>query len=405
MLDLMSEDVRRDPYPLYARLRRDMPLLHEPAADVWMVFDYEHVRRTLTDHETFSSRAAPPGGQPLDWLIFQDPPRQTKLRALIQRAFTPRAVSAMEPRIHALASGLLDVAMTGERMDVAVDFAVPLPIRVIAEMIGIPFEDRPRFQRWSDAILGLSDTLFSGGRQDSPAVQVYRAATADMRTYVAELSARRRAEPADDLLTRLVEAEVDGERLSEGDLLGFFQLLLVAGSETTTNLIGNAVLCFAEDSTLLPLLHASPALLPTFIEEVLRYRAPVHVMFRRTTRPVEMHGRIVPADRLVLAMIGSANRDPLAFADADRLDPTRDPNPHIAFGHGVHFCLGAALARLEGRVALSLLLERVRHVELTSESPWEPRKAFHVHGPTRLPMRFSPAASRRQVGDDVVTRG
>jgi cytochrome P450 len=388
MLDLLSDDVRRDPYPLYAQLRRDMPLLHEPTADLFMVFDHEHVHRTLTDHETFSSRAAPPGGRPLDWLIFQDPPRQTKLRAIIQRAFTPRAVAAMETRIHALASGLLDAALTGERADVAADFAMPLPIMVIAEMIGIPLADRPRFRHWSDVILGLSDTVATGGRGGEAAIEAYRAATAEMRSYLADLVRERRAARTDDLLTRLVEAEVDGERLGDDDLLGFFQLLLVAGSETTTNLIGNAVLCLAEHPDALPSLDH----LPSFVEEVLRYRAPVQVMFRRTTRPVEMHERVVPADRLVLAVIGSANRDPLAFAHADRFDAGRDPNPHIAFGHGVHFCLGAALARLEGRVALSLFLERVRQFELVAESPWEPRRAFHVHGPTRLPIRFRPAA-------------
>jgi cytochrome P450 len=276
-------------------------------------------------------------------------------------------------------------------MDVAVDFAAPLPIMVIAEMIGIPLADRPRFQRWSDVILALSDTVSAGGRGGAHAVEAYRAATAEMRAYVAELVARRRVAPADDLLTRLVEAEVDGERLGETDLLGFFQLLLVAGSETTTNLIGNAVRCIAEDPALLPRLRTSPDLLAAFLEEVLRHRAPVQVMFRRTTRPVEMHGRVVPPDRLVLAMIGSANRDPLAFDDPDRFDPSRDPNPHIAFGHGVHFCLGAPLARLEGRVALSVFVERIRHVEPVRESPWEPRKAFHVHGPTRLPIHVSPA--------------
>jgi cytochrome P450 len=392
MLELLSDEVRRDPYPLYARLRRDMPVLHEPSADLWMVLDYEHVRRTLTDHEAFSSRAAPPGGQPLDWLIFQDPPRQTKLRALIQRAFTSRAVAAMEPRIHELASSLLDAARTRERMDVAVEFAAPLPMLVIAEMIGIPLADRPRFQQWSDAILALSETVSSGGRGGAPAIDAYRKATVEMRAYLAELAQRRRTAPADDLLTRLVEAEVDGERLSEDDLLGFFQLLLVAGSETTTNLIGSAVLLLAEDPDLLARLRASRELLPGVLEEVLRYRAPVQVMFRRTTRPVTMHGQDIPAERLVLAAIGSANRDPLAFAEPDRFDPTRDPNPHIAFGHGVHFCLGAPLARLEGRIALTCFLERIRRVELVSEAPWVPRQAFHVHGPARLPVRFSPAA-------------
>ncbi len=353
-----------------------------------MVFDYAHVRRVLTEHETFSSRAAPPGGQPLDWLIFQDPPRHPKLRALVQRAFTPRAIAAMESRIHALASGLLDVATTGERMDVAVDLAAPLPMMVIAEMLGIPLDDRPRLQRWSDAVLALSDTVSSAGRDAERAVATFRAASAEMRDYVDRVVRARRAVPTDDLLSRLVHAEVDGERLADADILGFFQLLLVAGSETTTNLVGNAVLCLTEHPALVPRLRAAPDLLPPFIEEVLRHRSPVHVMFRRTTRASELRDRVVPDGALVLAVIGAANRDPAQFADADRFVATRDPNPHLAFGHGAHFCLGAWLARLEGRIALACLLARIRRMELVADAPWQPRKAFHVHGPASLPIRF-----------------
>jgi cytochrome P450 len=294
-------------------------------------------------------------------------------------------IAALEPRIHALVHELVDAAVArGQQMDVATDLAAPLPLRVIADMIGIPFADRARFHRWSDAILGLSDTI-GGGAGAERAVIAYRAASAEMKAYLAKAMPRRREHPADDLLSRLATAEVDGDRLSDDEILGFFQLLLVAGSETTTNLIGNAVLCFAEHPDVPARLRTTPELLPSVIEEVLRYRSPVQAMFRRTTHPIELHGQSVPADQLVLAMIGSANRDPAQFAGADRFEPTRDPNPHIAFGHGVHFCLGAPLARLEGRIAISHLLERVPRFELDGE--WEPRKAFHIHGPTRLPIR------------------
>ena len=386
MPELFSAEMRRDPYPLYEHLRRETPLFHEPRAGLWMVFDYEHVKRVLTDHASFSSRAAPPGGQPLDWMIFQDPPRQTKLRALVLRAFTSRVIAALEPRIETLVRELVDAAIArGEQMDVATDLAVPLPLRVIADMIGIPFADRARFHQWSDAILGLSETV-AGGDGAETAILAYRAASAEMKAYLADAVPRRRERPDDDLLTRLATAEVDGDRLSDDELLGFFQLLLVAGSETTTNLVGNAVLCFAERPDVPTLLRTTPELLPTVIEEVLRYRSPVQAMFRRTTRRIEIHGQTVPADQLVLAMIGSANRDPAQFDHADRFEPTRDPNLHIAFGHGVHFCLGAPLARLESRIALAYLLERVPRFELDGE--WEPRKAFHIHGPTRLPIRL-----------------
>jgi len=208
-----------------------------------------------------------------------------------------------------------------------------------------------------------------------------------MGPFVARLLEQRRTRPADDMLTRLVEAEVDGDRLSEDDILGFFQLLLLAGSETTTNLIGSAVLCLAEDPDQLARLRAEPDLLPSAIEEVLRYRPPVQAVFRQTRRDVELGGRTIPAGKLVMAMIGSANRDPRQFRHPRRFDVARDPNPHVAFGHGIHFCIGAPLARLEARIALADFLARAPRFRL--DGRWMPGLSFHVHGPTRLPIRFT----------------
>ncbi len=182
---------------------------------------------------------------------------------------------------------------------------------------------------------------------------------------------------------------MDGERLTSEELLGFVQLLLVAGQETTANLFNNALLCFLENPDQLARLRAAPERLPSAIEEVLRYRSPVQWMPRATRRAVEVHGQVIPAGKLVLPMIGSANRDPQQFQDAGRFDITRDPNPHLAFGHGVHSCLGAPLSRLEARIALADFLERVSGFEFASREPWEPRKAWHVHGPSRLPIRFT----------------
>jgi cytochrome P450 len=391
-MNFFSEDVRRNPYPVYDRLRSASPVFHDPHSDFWMVFDYEGVTRALNDLDTFSSRAAPSGGGALDWLIFFDPPRHTKLRALIQRAFTPRSVAALEPRIRELSRDLLDRTIERGEMDLAADLAVPLPMMVIAEMLGIPAADRPRFRDWNDVVLGMIYTI-SGGAEAARAVGEFGAATAEIRAYLTGLLAERRAAPRDDLLTRLAEAEVDGARLTEQEILSFFQLLLVAGSETTTNLINNAVLCFLENPDQLARLRAAPDLLPSAIEEVLRYRSPLQTVFRLTRREVEMRGQVIPAGKLVLAMVGSANRDPRQFPDPNRFDITRDPNPHIGFGHGIHFCLGAPLARLESRIALGDFLERVKGFELTSDQPWEPRPAFHVHGPTHLRLRFE--AGRR----------
>ena len=382
---LFSDEMRRDPFAVYERMRSASPVFHEPQTGLWMIFDYEGVRRALTDHQTFSSRHGP------DWIVFTDPPRHTKLRALISRAFTPKSVANLEPRIGELARGLLDQMIERGEMDLVADFATPLPIMVIAEMLGIPLEDQPRFKHWNDVVLKTSYTI---GRKDQEAMKAgsdFMDTTTEMSDYLSALLGKRRAEPKDDLLTRLSQAEVDGERLTHSEILGFFQGLLLAGSETTTHLITNAILCFLESPAELERVRAEPGLLPSAIEEVLRYRSPLQWMYRITRRDVEMHGQTIPAGKMVLPVIGSANRDPAQFRDADRFDIARDPNPHIAFGNGNHFCMGAPLARLEARIALGYLLEKAKNLSLASPEPWEPRKGLHVHGPARLPIRFDPA--------------
>jgi len=381
-IDIFSDEARRNPYPLYDQIRTASPVLRDPTTGLWILLDYESVSRALTDHETFSSKHGP-----VEWMIFLDPPRHSKLRGLISQAFTPRSVANLEPRIQELSSQLLESAMARGEMDVAADFSVPLPMAVIAEMLGIPIADRPRFTKWNDAILRMSYTVTAGAALED-VVNDFRSATAEMNEYLTGVLAERRVSPRDDLLTRLVHAELDGERLTQQEILGFFQLLLLAGSETTTNLVNNAILCFTEHPDQLARLRAAPELLPSAIEEVLRYRAPLQWMYRVPTRPVEMSGQTIPAGKVVLAIIGSANRDPKQFPDPNRFDIARNPNPHIAFGHGIHFCLGAALARLEGRVALGEFLKRMANFELATKEPWEPRKGLHVHGPVRLPIRF-----------------
>ncbi|HUS06027.1 MAG TPA: cytochrome P450 [Bryobacteraceae bacterium] len=388
-MQLFSEEMRRNPYPVYERMRIESPVLHVPAADLWMVFDYAGVKRALSDTEAFSSNVSPAKGGSFEWLLFLDPPRHTKLRAIVSRAFTPASVANLEPRIHQISCKLLD-AVTGQgHMDLAEDFAVPLPMMIVAEMIGIPSADWRRLRQWSDAIMNLADTITGGAEASAQAAIGFGAANREMQEYLHELTAERRVCPADDLLTRLTAAEVDGERLEEEEILRFVQLLLAAGTETTTNLINNAILCLVEHPEEMLRLRKSPELLPAAIEEVLRYRSPGQAMFRVTRRDVELQGQAIPAGRFVLAMVGSANRDPEQFADADRFDISRQPNAHIAFGHGIHFCLGAPLSRLEARVGLTVLLGRAHDIELVSDRPWEPRKAFHVHGPKSLPIRFS----------------
>jgi|SRR5579884_2397936 len=388
-MNFLSDDIRRDPYPVYEQMRRASPLILEPRTGMWMVFDYEGVKRALSDQESFSSDLAAAHGHPTPkWMIFMDPPRHTKLRGLIMRAFTPRMVSNLEPQIRELVRSLLDRAMDGREMDLAADFAVPLPIQVIAGMIGIPAADWERFLRWSDATLKLSLTMIDN-EEAARATQGYFAATMEMSEWLPQIVEQRRSAPAGDLLSALIQAEVDGQRLTHDELLGFVQLLIVAGNETTVNLINNAALCFMEHPEALARVRAAPDLLPSAIEEVLRYRAPLQWMYRGTRREVEMHGQTIPARSMVLAVIGSANRDPRQFADPARFDITRDPNPHIAFGHGIHFCIGAPLARLEARIALEELLRRMKTFERASSEPWTPRQALNVHGPASLRIRFS----------------
>lgn len=387
---IFSDDVRRNPYPWYAELRRSAPALRDARSGVWMLFGYDDVRRALTDHDAFSSVVSPPTTRPGRWLIFADPPRHTKLRALIMRAFTSRAVAALEPRIRDLARTLLDAASARGSMDLVSEFAAPLPLQVIAGLLGAPTDDWVRFRRWSDGILTLANTVGAGPQATAAAADFF-AVHDEMQGYVAALVEERRVSPKDDLLTRLVEAEVDGDHLSPDEILGFFQLLLLAGHETTTNLISNAVLAFSEHPAQLALVRSDPALLPRAIEETLRYRSPVQAAFRVTRRDIDVGGTRIPPGQLVLAMIGSANRDPAVFANPDAFDVLRDPNPHMAFGHGIHFCVGAPLARLEARIALQALLA-LADLEIDMDEPWQPRATFHVHGPTHLRLRLRMSA-------------
>lgn len=388
MLDLFSADMRRNPYPMYDQMRGVSPV-YLAAYDLWMILDFEGVQRALGDHSAFSSDLShvPGHGNPGEWFIFFDPPRHTKLRALIAKAFTPRVATSLEPRIRDLSRELLDRMMGLSQVDIVEAFSGPLPMRVIAELLGIPASDWPRYQRWSEAILKIANT-FAPGEETNRILNDYRAVTVEMRVALPELITQVRSNRPDALLGRLVDAEVDGERLTPEEILGFVQLLLVGGQETTVNLINNAILCLLEHPDQLARLRARPELLPSATEEVLRYRSPFQWMTRATTRDVELHGQVIPAGKLVLVVMGAANRDPKQFRDANQFDISRDPNPHIAFGHGIHVCLGAPLARLEAQIALADFLDRVEEFGFAADEPWEPRKALQVLGPTRLPIRL-----------------
>ncbi len=386
-MNIFTDENRRNPYPLYTRMRSMSPVFKVPPPfDAWMIFDYEGVKRVISDHESFSSGVK----GPRNWFIFKDPPTHTKLRALISKAFTPRMIANLEPFIRELSRSLLAEVIERGEMDLAGDFAIPLPMKVIAHMIGIPGADWPKFRAWSDSILKIS--YARGGDDEAKRVmKEFGDVTAAMNEYLTAMVAERRQSPTDDLLSHLIAAEVDGQRLAQDEILGFFQLLVVGGQETTANLINNAVLSLLENPGQLAVLRANMHLLPSSIEETLRYRAPVQWVMRTPTQVIQLSGQTLSPGQLILAVIGSANRDSKQFDRSEEFDITRDPNPHIAFGHGIHFCLGAALARMEARIALSDLLERLADLERLSNGPWEPRRALNVHGPTNLPVRFRPA--------------
>ncbi len=375
------EDQRLNPFPAYRLMREMHPVYYLEPYDTWQVFSYNDVMRVLSDHAAFSSNFS--GGENEDdplsaSVISMDPPRHRQLRNLVTQAFTPRAVAALSERITAIVNELLARVVAQGRMDVIDDLAYPLPVIVIAEMLGIPQEDRSRFKAWSDAIVGAG----VGGATNPQA---------EMSGYFLGLIEQHH-EGKNDLISALLEAQIDGVHLTQRELLGFCILLLVAGNETTTNLIGNAILCFNENPGIMEQLRATPELMPAAIEEVLRYRSPVQMMYRRAAADVTLGAEQIRKGQMVLAQIGSANRDEAQFPDPDRFDISRTPNRHLAFGHGIHFCIGAPLARLESKIAITLMLERLREIKLDVATPLEATGSAIVYGVKHLPVTFQAAS-------------
>jgi cytochrome P450 len=351
-------EVIADPYPVYRQLRDHVPVYWSPQASTWVLSRYDDVAAALIDPATYSSASGifptPPGVDMtqlfLPMLIMSDPPRHTQLRHLVSKAFTPRRIAGVEARIQILVDDLLDQVSGAGTWDFVSGFAGPLPAIVIADMLGVPREDRDRFRTWSTTLIQSNPIRGEFGPGLDAAAALYE--------YFSTFLAERRAHPRDDLMTALVRAEVDGEHLSEEELLGFCLLLLIAGHETTTNLLSNSAVVLAQHPESRRQLADNPALVPAAVEELLRYDSPVQGLGRTLTRQVDLHGQPMKAGDTVLLLFGSANRDDHAFPDADRFDINRRPERQVAFGRGIHFCLGASLARLEARVALQALLAR-----------------------------------------------
>jgi cytochrome P450 len=389
-----DDATRRNPFALYARARREHPVYVHDGTPIVSVFRYADVQAILKDAGTWSNRFSPPPGIdpsqfPEPSMLGQDPPAHTRLRSLVSQAFTARIVRRLEARMHEIAHALLDHALEQREVDFVQALTYPLPVIIIAEIIGIPPEDREQFKRWSDAAVeSLGAALFV-----PPEPERFRRLNqllAEMGTYFSELAAARRRDPREDLLTGLVQAEVEGSKLTQDEMLRMLVLLLVAGNETTTTLIGNAVLELLAHPDELRRLRADPVLVESAVEEVLRHSSPVQLDPRRATRRVELHGHTIEANQVVVSWIGSANHDEAVFSNPERFDIGREDNRHLAFGFGPHYCLGANLARLEAQVALHVLLARTSAFERTDDRllPLHPSIVFR--GVTELPLRLVP---------------
>ena len=372
-----EQDQRLNPYPWYQAMRTNSPVAYNESYNSWSVFSYDAVQRVLTDYSDFSSQIMGDGsGLPLGTsLINSDPPRHRKLRNIVTQAFTPRTIAQLAPRITQIVDELLDKVAAKGTMDVMEDLAYPLPVIVIAELLGVPAKDRNQFKHWSDVIVGSENP--AGGEPQQ-----------EMIDYFSVLIEERRREPKDDLISSLLTAQVDGEYLNEKELMGFFILLLVAGNVTTTNLIGNAFLCFDEYPDALQQLYADPSLISSAIEEVLRYRSPVSQMYRVVRETTMLDDKQITPGSFMIAWIASANRDETQFPNADTFDVTRSPNRHLAFGHGIHFCLGAPLARLEAKIALEIMLARLPEMRRTPNTSLEAITSMILYGVKNFPITF-----------------
>ena len=393
---LRSEQLIQHSHDVLSRLRDQPPTRIRMAkgGEGWLITGYDDVKLVSTDPRISRDldgllRLGRAPGTTADvddnqyqWMfkcvLYRDPPDHARLRKLVNKAFTPRAIDRLRPRIEQVADDLLDRMAGQETADLLPSFAVPLPVIAISELLGIPDEDRPDFWAWSDVI--------NGHDPDADRLGTLRAAAG----YLGALAERKRAEPGMDLMSHMVTASEDGDRLSREELIAMALLMLLAGHDTTVNLIANGTLAFLRSPGQLALLRADPSLLPNAVEEILRYDCPVNISTARfTLEPIELGGVLIPAGQVLYPSMLAANRDPRQFADPDRFDITRDIRGHLGLGHGIHFCLGAPLARLEGSIALGKLFNRFPGLSLAAESDaLIYRNSTLMHGPVSMPVRL-----------------
>jgi cytochrome P450 len=395
--DPVSGGARQNPYPMYAKLRGKDPVHRSRLTQGWVLTRHADVQMVLRDPRFSAVRANSTAMQTLNFdesshfyrwfsksLLAIDPPDHTRLRTLATKAFTPRAVEAIRPRIEQVVDELLAAVEPSGRMDVIRDIAYPLPVIVIAEMLGVPPDDRDRFKAWSDALGEALDPLVG-----AEALRRADRAALEIGDYFRGIIAERRVEPREDLLTALIAAREEGDRLSEDELLAICVLLLAAGNETTTNLIGNGLLALLRHPDQLRRLREEPDLIEDAVEELLRFDSPVQLTNRIAMEDLELDGRQIRKGDDVVLVLGAANHDPEQFPNPQLLDVGRGGLRHLAFGMGIHFCLGAPLARVEGQIALRAIVERLHGLRLATREPaWRP--TVTLRGLKSLPVTFEP---------------
>jgi cytochrome P450 len=396
---LLRPEIRANPYSFYTQIRSQDPVYWDEAMGFWVLTRYDDVAYVFNDTRFSRAQGLRQGfkrlpepeqeiGKPVyqafsKMMTYADPPYHTQLRGLVNKAFTPRMVERMRGHIQQIVDNLLDTIQARGQMDVIHDLAYPLPIIVIAEMLGLAAEERERFKGWSDdlfAILGIV-------RHSPDLMERAAHGLAEMTNYITALSQERHLQPREDLLTGLVTVVDEGNRLSQEELVANVSLLLAAGHETTTNLIGNGMLALVHNPDQMQKLRDNPTLITSAVEEMLRYDNPVQIVYRSAAEDVEMEGKRIGQGQLVNLVVGAANRDPARFSDPDRFDITRHEGRHVGLGLGIHFCLGAALARLEGEIAFTTLLRRFSEFQLATDSlEWQEHPTFR--GLKSLPVTF-----------------
>jgi hypothetical protein len=401
--DPRRPEVIADPFPVFQELREQAPLYRSSVLGGWVLTRYDDVKLAISDRRFSADRMRPFFKQlPVReqtayatlcdsisrWAVFHDPPEHTRLRGLMNKAFTARAIEGLEPRIRVLINQLLDQVVEQGEMDLIADLAYPLPASVILDLLGLPCDDLDRIKDWSDEL-----ALFVGSSVNTP--DKYQRATdsiAAMNEYFRSAIQRRRHTPGDDLLTSLLAAQEQGDLLSDDELVATCVLLVFAGHETTTNLIGNGILALLRHPAEFARLRNDPGLMPLAVEELLRFDGPAASVVRIATEEILLHGQTIRPGERVFAMLNAANRDPRQFVNPETLDVARKENRHLAFGQGIHFCIGAPLARMEAKLAIMAILQRCPNLALQS-MPLNWSNSLVLRGVRSLPVSFIRQAS------------